>query len=80
VIGRLLTVRAVAELLSVSTETVLRWVRAGDLPAIRLPGGAVRVAEDALEAWLAGRATGRAPARGLSVASPQVVTNEQEEG
>ena len=42
----LLTARAVAELLGVSAETVLRWTRRGELPAIRLPGGAIRFRED----------------------------------
>ena len=55
--GRLLTARTVADLLGVSTETVLRWTRRGELPAIRLPGGALRYREDELEAWLDGRAT-----------------------
>ena len=40
--SRLLTAREVAEQLGVSTETVLRWTRRGELPAIRLPGGAIR--------------------------------------
>ena len=40
--GPLLTARQVAELIGVSSETVLRWTRRGDLPAIRLPGGALR--------------------------------------
>jgi excisionase family DNA binding protein len=53
----LLTARAVAELLGVSTETVLRWTRRGQLPAIRLPGGAIRYREGDLESWLAARAT-----------------------
>jgi excisionase family DNA binding protein len=53
----LLTTREVAELLGVSTETVLRWVRRGELPAIRLPGGALRFPEATLYAWLAERAT-----------------------
>jgi excisionase family DNA binding protein len=53
----LMTAREVADLLGVSTETVLRWVRQGKLPAIRLPGGAIRFAEHAIEAWLAERAT-----------------------
>lgn len=56
--GSLLTARSVAELLSVSSETVLRWTRRGDLPAVRLPGGAIRYRPDELEAWLAARATG----------------------
>ena len=56
--GRLLTAREVAGLLGVSSETVLRWTRRGDLPAIRLPGGAIRYREDELEAWLSKRACG----------------------
>lgn len=60
--GRLLTARQVADLLGVSAETVLRWTRRGDLPAIRLPGGAIRFREDELDVWLADRAT---PARGV---------------
>ena len=55
--GRLLTAREVGDLLGVSTETVLRWTRRGDLPAIRLPGGAVRYREPDLEQWLVARAT-----------------------
>lgn len=53
--GPLLTARALADLLEVSAETVLRWTRRGELPAIRLPGGAVRFREDEIEAWLASR-------------------------
>jgi excisionase family DNA binding protein len=55
--GPLLTARAVAELLGVSAETVLRWTRRGELPAVRLPGGAIRYDPDALDLWLAERAT-----------------------
>ena len=40
--GPLRTAREVAEQLGVWTETVLRWTRRGTLPAIRLPGGAIR--------------------------------------
>jgi excisionase family DNA binding protein len=46
----------------VCAETVLRWIRNGDLPAIRLPGGAIRIAESDLCDWLRIRAT---PARGV---------------
>ena len=53
----LLTAREVADLIGVSAETVLRWTRRGELPAIRLPGGAVRYREDELDAWLEERAT-----------------------
>lgn len=55
--GPMLTAREVADLLGVSAETVLRWTRRGDLPAFRLPGGALRYREDALDEWLAERAT-----------------------
>lgn len=58
----LLTARVVAELLDVCSETVLRWIRNGELPAIRLPGGAVRITEPELRDWLRSRAT---PARGV---------------
>jgi excisionase family DNA binding protein len=61
--GPLLTARAVADLLGVSAETVLRWTRRGELPAIRLPGGAIRFHPEELERWLIERAT---PARGVS--------------
>lgn len=56
--GRLLTARAVAEFLGVSTETVLRWHRKGKLPGRRLPGGALRFVEAELDEWLSRRATG----------------------
>jgi excisionase family DNA binding protein len=57
VTGRLLTARQVGETLGVSPETVLRWTRRGELPAIRLPGGAIRYRATDLEAWLAQRET-----------------------
>jgi len=63
--GQLLR-RAVADLLDVSAETVLRWTRRGDLPAIKLPGGAIRYREGVIEEWLTERAT---PGRG-SVSHP----------
>jgi excisionase family DNA binding protein len=64
--SHLLTARAVAGMLDVSTETVLRWTRRGELPAIRLPGGGIRYREDEIECWLEERAT---PGRG-SVSHP----------
>lgn len=63
---RLLTVREVAQLLGVSTETILRWTRAGKLPAIRLSSNALRFREEDLDAWMDERAT---PRRG-SVSHP----------
>jgi excisionase family DNA binding protein len=61
--SRLLTAREVADHLGVSAETVLRWARRGELPAVRLPGGAIRFRTDALEAWLHEREA--APGRGV---------------
>ncbi|MHB8694368.1 MAG: helix-turn-helix domain-containing protein [Solirubrobacteraceae bacterium] len=61
--ARLLTAQQVADLLGVSTETVLRWTRNGDLPGFRMPGGALRYRQDALDAWLAARATDVAATR-----------------
>ena len=57
----LLTAREVSEVLGDHPETVLRWVRRGKLPAVRLPSGQLRFREDALDAWLAERVT---PTRG----------------
>lgn len=59
--GHLLTARTVADRLGVSSETVLRWARRGQLPAIYLSNRAIRFPEDQLDAWLAQRAT---PGRG----------------
>jgi excisionase family DNA binding protein len=53
--GPLLTAREVGEVLGVHAETVLRWTRRGELPAIRLPGGALRYRDHVLEAWLDSR-------------------------
>lgn len=58
------TARQVAERLGVSTETVLRWHRRGELPGIRLPGGAIRFRESDIEARLAAWATGYARING----------------
>ena len=55
----MLSARDVADRLAVSTETVLRWARKGDLPAVRLPGGAIRFHPDQLDAWLQARTTGQ---------------------
>jgi excisionase family DNA binding protein len=58
----LMTARELADMLGVSTETVLRWVRRGKLPAFRLPGGAIRFREDVIERLLDQWAT---PSRGV---------------
>ena len=57
---QLLTARVVAEQLGVSAETVLRWTRAGKLPAVRLPGGAIRYRPSQLAEWLEQRSVARA--------------------
>jgi excisionase family DNA binding protein len=57
---RLLTAREVADHLGLSPETVLRYVRRGELPAIRLPGtakGRLRFRREDVEAWLEERST-----------------------
>jgi len=59
--GHLLTAREVADMLGVSAETVLRWTRRGELPAIRLPGGAIRYREADLDEWLTARSCTAAP-------------------
>jgi excisionase family DNA binding protein len=86
VTAKLLTARQVADLLGVSAETVLRWARNGKLPAIRLPGGAIRFRADDLDGWLEERAT---PRRGVltttkdaarpGVSSKVLTTTEDEE-
>jgi excisionase family DNA binding protein len=63
----LLTARAVADMLDVSAETILRWTRRGELPAIRLPGGALRYRSGVLEEWLSVREIER-PANDLEPA------------
>jgi excisionase family DNA binding protein len=63
---RLLTAREVSELLDVTPATVLRWTRNGDLPAVRLPSGAIRYRPAELEVWLSERAT---PNRGVLTAA-----------
>jgi excisionase family DNA binding protein len=64
--GPLLTARQVADLLGVSSETVLRWTRRGKLPAVRLPGGALRYRPDILERWLDEHETANDADRGVS--------------
>jgi excisionase family DNA binding protein len=59
-----LTAAEVAETLGVSTRSVLRWIDRGDLPAVRLPGGRLRVSQTALAEHLAAWSTTSDLARG----------------
>ena len=51
---RLLTTRHLADFLGVSTETVLRRWRAGEIPGYRLASNVLRFRESEIEAWLEG--------------------------
>jgi len=51
-LSALLTTRQVAERLNLSPETILRRVRAGELPAFRIASNALRFDPDAIEAFL----------------------------
>jgi excisionase family DNA binding protein len=55
---RLLDLRAVADELACSVDTVDRFIRAGFLPVVRLPSGRRRVAREdldrAIEEWKGG--------------------------
>ena len=53
--GRLLTARELAAQLGVSTGALLRWTRAGRVPAVKLPSGAIRYGPRQIDAWLAER-------------------------
>lgn len=68
-----LTCAQVADELGVSTRTVLRWVDRGDLEAVRLPGGRLRVSETEVARCLASWSTKKttSPTGGL------VATNDQ---
>jgi excisionase family DNA binding protein len=54
--ARFLTVQEVAELLRVSSMTVYRLIKAGDLPAVRI-GRSFRVRETDVDAYLESRYT-----------------------
>jgi excisionase family DNA binding protein len=48
----LLSPKEVANALSLSVETIYRWIENGTLPAIKVGKRAVRVSEKSLKAWL----------------------------
>ena len=53
--SNLLSRKKVAELLSVSVDTIKRWEREGKVTCIKLPGGAIRFKEEWLENMLKSR-------------------------
>ena len=60
--GRLLTTRDVADFLGLSTESVLRRWRRGEIPGgIRLASNVLRFREAAIEDWLEGWRNGTGP-------------------
>jgi excisionase family DNA binding protein len=52
VTGRLLTARELAGQLGISTGALLRWTRAGKVPSVKLPSGAVRFVPEQIEGWI----------------------------
>lgn len=52
---RLLTAREVADRLGVSVGALLRWTRRGEVPAVKLPGGAIRYVPEQIDRWLEAR-------------------------
>ena len=52
-----LTVAAVADQADFSPRTILRWIERGELEAVRLPGGRLRISQTAWMAFLAERST-----------------------
>jgi excisionase family DNA binding protein len=52
--ARFLTVQEVAELMRVSTMTVYRLIKSGELPAVRV-GRSFRVRDEDVDAYLAAR-------------------------
>jgi len=72
----LLTARTLAERLKVRPATVLRWARNGELPSIRLPGGAIRFRADVIEDRLDSWSSGPRPASVLSLA-PKLADREE---
>ncbi len=50
--ARLLTARELADRLGVSAGALLRWTRAGQVPAVKLPSGAIRYIPEKIDEWL----------------------------
>jgi len=54
-VSAFLTVAQVADEVGVSARTVLRWLAAGELPCLRLPGGGIRIPQVAYLEWIEAR-------------------------
>ena len=54
----LMTTADVVKRLNTTKQTVCVWIRAGKLPAVRMPNGDYRFDRAELEAWLQSRKTG----------------------
>ena len=67
---RLLTTREVGEMLGLSSETVLRRWRAGELPGFRLGSNVLRFRQSEIEAWLEERHHGVAIKSTLALIRP----------
>ena len=55
-----MTVTVAAERCGVTTDTFYRWIRAGTVPYIELPGGSYRITEAAVQAILTPKRAERA--------------------
>jgi excisionase family DNA binding protein len=71
VTDRLLRAREVAELVGLSTSTVLDWWQAGKLPGFRLSSRAVRFRESEVLAWLEARYVSSRDAKSVSCEQPK---------
>jgi excisionase family DNA binding protein len=58
--NRMMTIKEVAEYLSVHEKTIYRLVKSGELPALRV-GGQWRFEKKVLDAWIQGRTNNDAP-------------------
>jgi excisionase family DNA binding protein len=67
---RLLRAREVADLLGLSTGTVLDWWEQGRLPGFRLSSRAVRFRESEVLAWLEARYIASCDVEGVSCGRP----------
>ncbi|MFL6040086.1 MAG: helix-turn-helix domain-containing protein, partial [Gaiellales bacterium] len=70
-----LTAAAVAEQLGVSPRTILRYIDAGELAAVRLPGGRLRIAQQEVDQRLVKWSTASSAGRMLAAAG----ANEEDE-